>query len=245
MRAAWRILGIVGALLLCLPLHYGWRLATGRSPWPRIFLAQVARIAGMRAHVEGQPLNVRVLFLANHVSWLDILLVAGASGAAFVSKAEVARWPMVGWLAALHGTIFVDRAERSAVRSQADTLRSALAGGKPVALFPEGTTSDGTGVLPFRASLLASLYPPLPDVQVQPVAIDYGAALGDIAWVGEEPALTNALRVLGRKSKAEVVLRFLDPLSPSEFADRKALAQAARSSILDALGASESRADRL
>lgn len=197
----------------------------------------------MRVRVEGRPLGRHVLFLANHVSWLDILLLAGVSGAAFVSKAEVARWPVIGWLAGLHDTIFVARSERSAVRGQADTLRDALAQGRPVALFPEGTTSGGEHVLPFRASLLASLYPPLAAVRVQPVAIDYGPALADIAWVGDEPAPANAGRVLARCGTAVVTLRFLDPIDPANHADRKALAAASRAAIMAALGASDSAAD--
>jgi len=171
-RAAW----MVGLLLLCVPLHYAWKLSGRPSPWPRRFLGWVGRAAGMRVRVVGEPLERNVLFLANHLSWLDILLVAGASGAAFVAKTEVATTPVVGWLAKLNNTVFVARTERAGVRGQADALRAALAGGQPVALFPEGTTDGGPTILPFRASLLASLFPPLPRIRVQPIALDYGAA---------------------------------------------------------------------
>ena len=131
------------------------RLLGLRSPWPRLWLGWVGRSAGMRVRVAGTPLASHVLFVSNHLSWLDIMLIAGASGAAFVSKGDVARWPVFGWLAGLNNTIFVDRAERGAVHGQADALRTALVGGQPVALFPEGTTEGGEQVLPFRASLLA------------------------------------------------------------------------------------------
>lgn len=240
-----RVALIVGALIVCLPLHYLSRLVSGRSTWPRTFLRWVGRIAGMRAHVVGRPLQAHVLFLANHLSWLDILLVAGASGAAFVSKAEVARWPAIGWLARLNDTIFVARSERSGVRGQADTLREALAGGRPVALFPEGTTSGGDEVLPFRASLLASLFPPLPGLRVQPIAIDYGDATREIAWVGDEPAPANAARLLSRRGTTQVRLHFLKPIDPGGFTDRKALASASREAIMTALGASASSANAL
>jgi 1-acyl-sn-glycerol-3-phosphate acyltransferase len=93
-------------------------------------------------------------------------------------------------------------------------------------------------VLPFRASLLASLFPPLPDVKVQPVALDYGSAAGGIAWVGKEGAADNAKRVLSRKGATPVRIRFLEPLDPKDFGDRKALAEAARGAIVGALGAS-------
>ena len=235
MRLIFRSASIVAGLLVCLPLHYLWRLARLPSPWPRRFLGWVARSAGMRARVIGTPLRSDVLFVSNHLSWLDIMLVAGATGAAFVSKDDVARWPVFGRLARLNNTVFVARTQRNAVRDQADALRTALASGQPVALFPEGTTDGGVEVLPFRASLLASLFPPLPDVKVQPIAIDYGAAGHDIAWVGKEGAAANAKRVLSRKGGAEVTIRFLEPIDPAKTGDRKALANEARDEILDAL----------
>jgi 1-acyl-sn-glycerol-3-phosphate acyltransferase len=244
LRLILRALAIVAALLVCLPLHYLWKLLRRPSPWPRRFLGLVARAAGMRVRVIGVPLERDVLFLANHLSWLDILVLAGASGTAFVSKAEVTEVPVVGWLAGLNNTVFIARAERSAVRGQADALRTALASGQPVALFPEGTTDGGPGVLPFRASLLAALYPPLPGVKVQPVALDYGTAAHDLAWVGDEPGLANVRKVLARRGTAEVTLHFLAPVDPAT-GDRKALARAARDEIVEVLGPSGGGADRL
>ncbi len=247
MRLSLRIAAIVAGLILCLPLHYLWKLVGARSPWPRRFLFWVGRSAGMRARIVGTPLTSNVLFVSNHLSWLDIMLLAGASGTAFVSKEEVARWPVIGWLADLNNTVYVARTNRGAVRGQADALRAALASGQPVALFPEGTTEGGVEILPFRASLLASLFPPLPGLKVQPVAIDYGAAAHDIAWVGEESAKANALRVLSRRETVPVTLHFLDPIDPAEVGDRKALASRCRGEIVRALapGASAPEPDRL
>jgi 1-acyl-sn-glycerol-3-phosphate acyltransferase len=236
MRLILRVGLIVAGLLFYLPLHYLWKLLGLPSPWPRRFLGWVGRSAGMRARIVGTPLRSHVLFVSNHLSWLDIMLLAGASGSAFVSKDDVARWPVLGWLATLNNTVFIARTERKAVRGQADALRAALATGQPVALFPEGTTDGGTEVLPFRASLLASLFPPLPGVKVQPVAIDYGAAGPDIAWTGEEGAGENARRVLSRKGTAEVVIQFLEPIDPGTIGDRKVLAEQCRLRILAALG---------
>jgi 1-acyl-sn-glycerol-3-phosphate acyltransferase len=226
---------MVAALLVCLPLHYLWRLLRRRSPWPRRFLGWVARAAGMRVRVVGTPIERDVLFLANHLSWLDILVLAGASGTAFVAKTEVATTPVVGWLANLNNTVFVARAERSAVRGQADALRAALASGQPVALFPEGTTEGGPDILPFRASLLAALFPPLPRVKVQPVALDYGAAAHDLAWIGDESGLANVRKVLSRCGTTAVTVQFLAAIDPAT-GDRKALASAARTEIVEALG---------
>lgn len=241
LRAAW----ILGLLLACVPLHYLWKLAGGGSPWPRRFLKGVGRAAGMRVRVSGEPLTGQVLFVSNHLSWLDIMILAGASGTAFVSKEEVGGWPVIGWLARLNRTVFVARTARAAVRDQADALRSALERGQPVALFPEGTTDGGTEVLPFRASLLASLFPPLPGVKVQPVAIDYGPAGREIAWVGDEGAGANVRRVLSRRGTAPVTIAFLAPIDPAAVRDRKRLAELARALIVASLHPSGSAPDRL
>lgn len=245
MRLTLRTLAIVAGLLVCLPLHYLWRLFRRRSPWPRVFLGWVGRAAGMRVRVVGTPLRSHVLFVSNHLSWLDIMLIAGASGAAFVSRDDIARWPVIGWLAGLNDTVYVARADRRAVQGQADALRAALATGRAVALFPEGTTEGGDAVLPFRASLLASLVPPLPGIRLQPVALDYGPAARDIAWVGAEPAGANAKRVLSRKVTTPVTLHFLAPIDPAAMPDRKKLAEASRAEIVAALDASAATSDRL
>ncbi len=248
MRLTLRAAAMAGGLLVCLPLHYLWRLFGLRSPWPRRWLGWVGRSAGLRVRVRGRPLASHVLFVSNHLSWLDIMAVAGVTGAAFVSRGDVANWPIFGRLARVNDTIFIERTERKAVRGQADTLRTVLASGRAVAMFPEATTEGGEQVLPFRASLFQSLLPPLPGVRLQPIAIDYGPAAVEIAWVGDEPAGRNAKRVLSRAGTIEVTLTFLEPIDPAQVQDRKALARLARQEIVDALGtldASASGADRL
>ena len=237
-----RVALIALGLLLCLPFHYAWRLFGARSPWPRLFLRWVGHVAGLRVTIRGVPLRRDVLFLANHVSWLDILLLGGSAGAAFVSKAEVRDWPLIGWLAGLNRTVYVERARRGDVRGQADALRDALCAGQPVALFPEGTTEGGHETLPFRASLLSSLFPALPGIRTQPVAIDYGDLVGEIAWVGNEDAGANAKRILSRRGNIPVTLSFLAPIDPDALGDRKALAAAAQAEVEAALnpGASAS-----
>ena len=244
LRLLFRILLIALGLLVCLLPHYACVALRRRSPWPRRFLGWVGYAAGLRTTIVGTPLPSHVLFVANHLSWLDIMAVAGASGAAFVSKAEVGDWPVIGWLSRLNNTVFVARAERAAVRGQADALRTALVSGQPVALFPEGTTEGGQEVLAFRAALLASLYPTLPGIRVQPIALDYGAAGADIAWVGKESAGANARRVLGRRGTIPLTIRFLQPIDPAKVPDRKALAAATRAEIIESLG-SESPGNRL
>ncbi|HEX5184642.1 MAG TPA: lysophospholipid acyltransferase family protein [Allosphingosinicella sp.] len=240
-----RALCIGGALLVFVPLHYLWTLF-GASPWPRIYLRWVGWAAGLRIQVTGAPLRRNVLFVSNHTSWLDIMILAGTTGTAFVAKEEVARWPVAGWLARLNRTVFIARAQRSAVKDQADALRDALASGRPVALFPEGTTDGGHEILPFRASLLAALFPPLPRLGVQPVAIHYAPVARDIAWGDDEGAKANAMRILSRAGSIPVTLRFLAPIDPAAAGDRKALAEQARAAIVAALGpASAASGDRL
>lgn len=246
-RFGFRVALIVLGLIFCLPFHYAWRLARARSPWPRLFLRWTGFAAGLRVSVRGVPLSRDVLFVANHVSWLDILLLGGHAGAAFVSKAEVRDWPVIGWLAGLNRTVYVERTKRGDVRGQADALRQALGAGQPVALFPEGTTEGGHETLPFRASLLASLFPPLPGIRVQPIAIDYGALVREIAWVGKESAGANAKRILSRRGTIPVTLSFLAPIDPAAAGDRKALAASAQAEVEAALnpGASASAPARL
>ncbi|HYI64808.1 MAG TPA: lysophospholipid acyltransferase family protein [Allosphingosinicella sp.] len=235
MRLALRAAGILAGFLFCVPLHFLWKLAGARSIWPQLFLAYAGRRCGLRVTVEGTALRGKVLFAANHVSWLDILALGGAAPAVFVSRDDVEDWPGVGWAAALNDTIYVVRQARREVRDQADTLRQALAAGRAVALFPEGTTAGGHDVLPFRPSLFASLFPPLPGVMVQPVAIDYGPASDETAWAGDEGYGINAKRILSRPGTIPMTLRFLEPIDPSEAGDRKILAARSRDSVVQAL----------
>jgi len=237
MRLALRTAAILAGLLFCVPLHYLWKLLRARPIWPQIFLGYAGACCGVRVRVEGEPLRNKVLVAANHVSWLDVLVLGGAAPVNFVARADVEGWPLVGWAAGLNDTIFVARDIRSKVKDQADTLRDALAQGRALALFPEGTTDGGRELLPFRPSLFASLFPPLDGVRVQPVAIDYGEAIDDVLWLDEEGFGANAKRILSRRGTMRVTLRFLDPIDPHETADRKALAARSQQEVAQALGA--------
>ena len=106
------------ALLVALPLHGAWRVLDRKSPWPPRFLGLVARIVGARARVAGTSLRHDVVFVSNHLSWIDILLLSGATGSAFVAKSELRGVKLVGWLCTLNHTIFVSRADRMAVTAQ-------------------------------------------------------------------------------------------------------------------------------
>jgi len=245
MRLILRVAALLAGLLFCVPLHYLWTLFGARPIWPQIFLAYGAACFGVRITILGEPLRDKALVVANHVSWLDSLLLGGAAPVNFVARADVADWPLVGWAARLNRTIFIARDVRSSVRGQADALREALAEGRAVAMFPEGTTEGGQGLLPFRASLFASLFPPLRGVKVQPVAIDYGAALGDVLWLGDEPFGTNAKRILSRSGTIQATLRFLAPIEPADAGDRKILAARSQQEVAQALNAFAGRGDPL
>lgn len=236
-RVALRVAGLIAALLICVPLHGAWRLFQLPSPWPRLFLGTAARICGAHVRTAGTPLKRNVIYLSNHSSWLDILVLAGATGSAFVAKAELRAVPVVGWLATLNRTIFVARADRMGIAQQIAELAAAIAQGWAVTIFPEGTTSAHDDLLPFKGSLLAALEPPPPGVMVQPVCLDYGAAGPRVAWVGDEPGQANALKLLGARGSFTATVHCLKPFDPAELGDRKLIAAEARARIAEAMRA--------
>src|SRR6476620_2293967 len=152
-RAALRVAGVLLLFALCAPLHLLSRLLLPRSPWPQWFLAAAARILGVRVTLKGRKVGRHTLLVSNHVSWLDILVLAGSTGCAFVSKDELGH-PLIHWLADQNATVYVKRAHRKGAKDQAAAISEALDTGKPVALFPEGTTGPGDHLLPFRSTLL-------------------------------------------------------------------------------------------
>lgn len=235
LRIAVRAAGLAGLLLVFVPLHYLYRSFSYGSPFPMLFLRCAARVCGARVKVHGTHLKRDVFFIANHVSWVDILALAGASGTAFVAKAELAEAPVVGWLASLNRTVFVKREHRMGVAEQINALKEALVDNWSVTVFPEGTTTDGQSLLPFKTSMLSVLEPPPPGVLVQPVILDYGAVAEWIGWIGEEGGLNNAKRVLSRKGSFAVDIHYLEPFSPEDFRGRKAISMEARRRIEEAL----------
>lgn len=234
-RVALRGAMLVLALLFFLPLHYIYRVVHYGSPFPMLFLRTAARICGARVNRIGIPLRRDVFFIANHISWMDILALAGASGTAFVAKAELSRAPIVGWLARLNRTVFVEREARMDVADQINQLREALADNWSVTVFPEGTTTDGQSLLPFKSAMMRVLEPPPPGVMVQPVMLDYGRVAEEIGWVGEEHGRHNAMRVLSWKGSFQLDAHFLEPFDPRDFPGRKAIAAESRRRIEEAL----------
>lgn len=167
---------------------------------------------GVRVEVSGTP-EPGALFVANHISWTDIPVLACLTGAGFVAKREIGDWPVIGPLARRWGCIMVDRDRRLAVREQVCAVAECLANGPGLVIFPEGTTSDGIGLLPFRSSLLA-VAGNLDERIIQPVGITYrnpdGSALTPcdrkrIAWLGEVSLLPHALALAARGGTLAIV----------------------------------------
>lgn len=227
---------IVLALVICVPFWLVCHLLHLKNPWASRFLAIVAWICGARVDVRGVTATGKVLILANHVSWLDILVVAAATKAAFVAHDGIAKWPVIGWLCTLNNTVFVARTNRLGVAEQLQRVRAAIDGPQPLAIFPEGTTSDGNVLLPFKSPLLGALPLSPGEALVQPVALDYGDEGRALAWVGDEPALTNVRRVLSRWGTLPVRVSLLPAFDPAAAGGRKAVAIKARTEIAGALG---------
>lgn len=231
-----RIAGLVGLFGVLGPVHVMTKALFGRSPWPRRFLAAAAWIIGARVRLKGPPIQGHTLLISNHVSWLDILVLGGSTGCAFVSKDALGH-PLIHWLADQNGTVYVKRAHRKGAKDQATAIASALEGDRPVALFPEGTTGPGTHLLPFRSTLLEAANFAARDVTIRPIAIDYGPAAPNVCWF-HEPGMHNVLRILGRGGTVPVTVHVLDPLDRA--GDRKQLAHEARQAIAATLGLTSS-----
>lgn len=204
-----------------------------RSLWPRRFLAAAAWIIGARVRVEGAKIAPHTLLVSNHVSWLDILVLGGATNCAFVSKDELGH-PLIHWLSDQNSSVYVKRSHRRGAKDQAIAIARALEQAwKPVVLFPEGTTGPGSHLLPFRSTLLEAANFAARDVKIRPVAMDYGSAAPEIGW-WHDSGKDNVLRLLGRRGTLPVTVRVLPPLDRS--GDRKQLTSEAREAISAALG---------
>lgn len=203
-----------------------------RLPVP--FHRYVCRIVGVRIRVvDAAPSDAPALWVANHISWLDIPVLASVRPVSFIAKSEVAGWPVFGTLARLQNTVFVDRQRRLATGQATESLAARLAGGDAMVLFAEGTTSDGQRVLPLRSALLGAARSERsdegPPVTVRALAIRYTHRNGlpltrrdmpVIAWYGDMELLPH-LKSLLAAGPVDVELSFGPPLTLAHAADRK------------------------
>ena len=239
-RLGWRWLLVCGRVaawvlifLLIVGPHLLLSLLGRRDLVPPLFLGVLARIAGVRTRVIGQPLK-GALLLGNHVSWIDILVLAGASRTAFVAHAGLSDHPALAWLCLQNDTLFITRDQRGTVADQVAQVVERL-GDRRLTIFPEATTGDGRTLLPFRSSLLSAVERLPREIPVQPFALDFEEAEA-IAWVGDEPGMDNFRKIMARTRPIFLTIRFLEPLSGAELANRKTMAAAAQARVAAALG---------
>ncbi len=237
----WTLIALpIQALLVVLPGHANHAFA-------RTYNRVLCKLMGLQIRVVGEaPTSGAMLYAANHTSWLDILVLGAVLDARFVSKGDVATWPLIGWVARLGGSVFVSRS-RGRTGDEARAMRERLAGGESLVLFPEGTSSDGARVLPFRSSFLS-----VADAAsgVQPVSLVYDR-LGGLpacrrdrplfAWYGDMDIASHFWR-LARRPGARATILLHAPIAPGTYPDRKALTAAV--GMVVAEGASSLRQNR-
>lgn len=224
-------------------------LATGANAaktlpvtWHRI----VCRLLGVRITLEGTLTDARPLLIAaNHVSWLDINVLASIAPMSFIAKSEVAGWPVFGWLAKLQRSVFVDRNRRNHTGHVNNAIGKRLAAGDVMVLFAEGTSSDGNRVLGFRSALLGAAHElscdngDAPAIHVQPVSIVYtrlnGLPMGRqhrpvVAWHGDIELGPHLWRLL-KSGSIDVTVAFGEPIPLRDAAGRKSVAEAAEHAV--------------
>jgi len=188
-------------------------------------------LLGMRYTSDGAPMQGAGAVVANHASWLDIFALNARKRIYFVSKSEVAGWPGIGWLARATGTVFIRR-DRGEVRNQIALFRDRLGAGHKLLFFPEGTSSDGLQVLPFKPALFAAFFDPdlRETLQMQAVSVAYSAPAGMdprfYGWWGDMEFGPHLLSTLAARTPGAVHVIYHPPVKVADFPDRKALANA-------------------
>ncbi len=192
----------------------------------------LCRCLSLEIRAIGRP-EAAGLLVGNHISWLDIPVLGSLAPARFVSKAEVRAWPLVGWLAGLSGTIFLQRGGHQA-SAIARSIGARVQRGELVAIFPEGTTHDGRALGRFHARLFAAVEQD--EARILPVAIRYGRAAepDPIApFIGDDTLVAHLSRIL-KHPGLSVTVTFLEPISAAGL-NRRQLAEACRTAIAEAM----------
>lgn len=216
------------------PFYSAPRRGVAVKRWSHSLLGML----GVELHVHGEPPGqsaAPVMLVANHVSWLDIYAINAVQPVRFVAKSEIRMWPVIGWLSAKTGTLFIKRARRRDTARIGGEIVDAMQGGDVVAVFPEGTTSDGSRVLRFHSSLLQ---PALhAEAHVYPAALRYeridGSLCAEAAYDGDK-SLWGTLQLIVAQQAIHAHVWFLPPLTAIA-ADRRSLARAAHAAIVDRL----------
>jgi lyso-ornithine lipid O-acyltransferase len=237
----WAVLMVFAALTLPLmPLQqvFVWFWPRMARAFPMHYHRLVCRILGIRVELSGKPPERGpLLIVSNHVSWLDIVVLSAVAPVSFIAKKEVASWPFFSSLARLQRTVFVDRGRRHATASSRDDMRERLRAGDILVLFPEGTSSDGRRVLPFKSSFFGAAE--IDGVLVQPVSIAYRGhrnlpmnrrLMPSYAWYGDMDLAPHLLEALAA-GPVEAAVICHPPLSLSGELTRKALARHAEQEV--------------
>lgn len=234
--AAFAVLSLTLIPFQYLFIRTGW---PAQRRLPVFFHRIVCRLLGLRLHVHGKVAHDRpLLLIANHTSWLDIMVLSAVAEVSFIAKAEVRNWPLFGTFAVLQRSVFVERDKRGKTGEQASEIAQRLNEGDVMVLFAEGTTGDGNRVLPFKTSLFGAAQMAVREshvgsVMVQPVAVAYthahGLPLGRYhrpiaSWPGDVKLVPHLKGVL-KEGAFDVEVRFGAPVSFAEGGDRKALAR--------------------
>lgn len=193
-------------------------------------------VMGMNVETRGEPMRQGGAVVANHTSWLDIFVLNARKRIYFVSKSEVARWPGIGWLARATGTVFIDR-DPAQAKAQTELFERRLLAGHKLLFFPEGTSTDGQQVLPFKTTLFAAFMGPelREEISLQPVSVSYYAPPGYeyrfYGWWGDMGFGPHLALCLSPERQGRVVVEYHTPLKVADFANRKALAKAAEDAV--------------
>ncbi len=234
LRAVLRLLHcglhIARAVLIC-ALIFPFIDAAARMGHVERWCRRTLTVLGIEVRCSGTPNEGATLFIANHVSWIDILVMMSVRPMRFVSKSDVRAWPVIGWLVACGGTLFIERRNRRDALRVVHLVAQALQAGDPIAMFPEGTTSDGHGVLPFHANLLQAAV--VTAVPVQAIALRFSDAREPVsaaaAYIGDTTLMQSLWAVASaRELTAHVVVL---PALPSQGFERRALAERLRADI--------------
>ncbi len=229
-RAAWLVLHLLTGVALALSIRLTPRGRIAPEAVSRWWNGRLLKILHVRLSVRGQGLDGQRMVVSNHISWLDIPVIACGELTRFVAKAEVSGWPVAGFLATTVGTFYIRRGA-GGTKQLIQSIARHLAGGGCATLFPEGTTSTGEDMLKFQPRLFGAAIDS--GSPIQPVAVRYGrAANGEniAAFVGEQTLLDNLLRLL-KEPELTVELSYCAPIYPAAGQDRASLAQAAQAAI--------------
>lgn len=228
---AWECLMIITNYFLTAARAPGETQRLERAAWLHRSSRRHLKIFGYSAHVTGDIPKQGIL-ISNHLSYLDILAISAVTPAVFVSKAEVRSWPLFGWFAAISGTVFVNREKRTHVGQVNQEIETALAAGALVVIFPEGTSTNGNDILPFRTSLLEPAARGGHEIAVGWLHYELkgGDAANEVCYWGDHSFFPHLLNLLGKRS-IRATLRFKKFQRITD--DRKELAGQLRNAVVE------------